>query len=257
MDKLMDSIYNIRLLDDLAKRDSLIHRLHPVTKLAVTLIFLVAVVSFDRYATVALLPFVFYPLLVFLIADIPVAPILKRLLMVEPLVLGIGILNPLFDPLGWYTFASIMIKSGLTITACLLLVATTGLDKIAQALRTLKVPSIFVLQLILTFRYISVLFEELARMLRAYSLRSPGQKGVRLKDAGFFAGQLLLRTFDRAGRVYEAMRLRGFKGEYHSYGKSTVSPVDYLYIVIWTLFLVFARLYNLPGLLGLLIGGGT
>lgn len=257
MDKLMDSIYNIRLLDDLAKRDSIIHRLHPVTKLAVTLIFLVAVVSFNRYETVALIPFVFYPLLVFLIADIPMKPVLKRLLMVEPLVLGIGILNPLFDPLGWYTFASIMIKSALTITACLLLVATTGLDKIAQALRTLKVPSIFVLQLILTFRYISVLFEELSRMLRAYSLRSPGQKGVRLKDAGFFAGQLLLRTFDRAQRVYEAMRLRGFKGEYHSYGKSDVSLVDFGYLLIWAVFLILARIYNLPSLLGLLIGGGA
>lgn len=255
MDRITNSIYNLRLLDDLAKQDSFIHRLHPVTKLAVTLVFLGAVISFDRYAILPLLPFVFYPLVVFLGADLPVAPIMKRLAMVEPLVIGIGIFNPLFDPLGWFTFASIMIKSALTITACLLLVATTGLDKIAQALRTLKVPSVFVLQLLLTYRYISVLVEELARMLRAYSLKSPGQKGVRLKDAGFFAGQLLLRTYDRATRVYESMRLRGFKGEYHSYGTSVATGTDYLYVIGWVVFIVAARIWNLPNLLGLLLGG--
>ena len=185
MAKIADSIYNLRLLDDLARKDTSIHRIHPVSKLLTAIIFIIAVVSFDRYEISGLLPFVFYPMVLMLLAEIPFMPIFKRLLLVGPLILGIGILNPLFDPRGWFTFISIVLKGGLTVTACLVLISTTGLDKLAQALRTLKVPSIFVLQLLLTFRYISVLTEELARMLRAYSLRAPQQKGVRLKDGGF------------------------------------------------------------------------
>lgn len=242
-------------MDDLARKNTSIHRLHPISKLLATIVYVIAVVSFDRYEIIGLLPFVFYPLILILLAELPVVPILKRLLMVEPLIIGIGILNPLFDPKGWITFASIMIKSGLTVTACLVLVSTTGLDKIAQALRTLKVPGIFVLQLLLTFRYLSVLIEELTRMVRAYTLRAPQQKGVRLKDGGSFAGQLLLRSLDRAERVYEAMKLRGFHGEYHAYGNSKITKKDLLYLMAWSLFFIAARTYNIPAFLGLLFEG--
>lgn len=250
MSKIVDSIYNIRLLDDLARKNTVIHRIHPITKLLATIVYLIAVASFNRYEISGLLPFIIYPMFLILLAELPAAPIFKRLLMVEPLIIGIGILNPLFDPRGWITFGSIMIKCGFTVTACLVLVSTTGLDKIAKALRTLKVPNIFVLQLLLTFRYISVLIEELARMVRAYALRAPQQKGVRLKDSGAFAGQLLLRTFDRAQRVYNSMRLRGFNGEYHSYRKTKVQWKDILYLIVWSLFFIIARMYDIPAFLG-------
>jgi len=80
-----------------------------------------------------------------------------------------------------------------------LLVATTGMNRLAAALRMLKIPKLFVLQLMLTYRYISVLLEEAERMLRAYMLRSPlqNENGIHIKDWGAFAGQLVLRTFDR------------------------------------------------------------
>jgi len=253
MAKMADSKFNIRLLDDLARKNTSVHGLHPVSKLLATIVYLIAVVSFDRYETIGLLPFVFYPLVLILLAELPVVPLLKRLLMVEPLIIGIGILNPLFDPKGWIAFASIMIKSGLTVTACLVLVSTTGLDKIAQALRTLKVPGIFVLQLLLTFRYISLLTEELARMARAYALRASRRKGVRLKDGGSFVGQLLLRTYDRAQRVYHAMKLRGFSGEFHAYGQSKITRKDILFLLAWSVFFIAARICNIPVFLGLLL----
>jgi len=51
-------------------------------------------------------------------------------------------------------------------------------------------------------------------MLRAYMLRSPlqNENGIHIKDWGAFAGQLVLRTFDRAQRVYQAMCVRGLPG---------------------------------------------
>ena len=255
MSKIIDAIYNIRLLDELAEKETAIHRIHPIPKLLATIVYLIVVVSFDRYEISGLLPFVFFPMVIMILGELPAMPILKRLLMVEPLIIGMGILNPLVDPRGWITFASIMIKSGLTVMACLVLVATAGMDKIAQALRTLKVPSIFVMQLLLTFRYISVLIEEFARMLRAYALRAPRQKGVQLKDSGSFAGQLLLRTFDRGQRVYDCMRLRGFRGEYHSYSKSNITWKDWIYLMAWSLFFIVGRMYDIPAFLELLIEG--
>jgi cobalt/nickel transport system permease protein len=62
----------------------------------------------------------------------------------------------------------------------------------------------------MTYRYIGVLFVEAYSMFTAYSLRSTGAKGIAIKDMGCFAGQLLLRSIDRADRVYNAMKCRGY-----------------------------------------------
>lgn len=266
MSNIVKSIYNIRLLDDLAQKDTAIHRIHPLIKLLTTVVYLTVVVSFGRYEIERLLPFVFYPILIFAFAEVPIIPVLKRLLMALPFIIGIGILNPLFDKQsimffgvtisnGWITFLSIFIKGGLTVTVSILLIATTGMDNLASALRILKTPKIFVLQLLLTYRYISVLIEEVSRMMRAYSLRAPMQRGIHRGVWGSFIGQLLLRTFDRAQRVYEAMSLRGFNGEYHTGKTAKIRLADLSYIMVWCLFFIIARFYNIPILIGSLLLG--
>ncbi|AET66212.1 cobalt ABC transporter, permease protein CbiQ [Desulfosporosinus orientis DSM 765] len=266
MANIMNSLYNMRLLDDLAQQGTGIHKLHPLMKLLTTVIYLTVVVSFGRYEIGGLLPLLLFPIMIFTLAELPVKPILLRILIVSPFILGIGILNPLFDQQsiiiggreisrGWITFISILLKSGLTVTAALLLIATTGMDRLAGALRMLKVPRLFVLQLLLTYRYISVLMEEVARTLRAYSLRAPEQKGVHKSAWGSLAGQLILRTFDRAQRIYEAMCLRGFDGEYHTGEVKGIRGWDWLYFISWVSFFLLARMYNIPMLLGSLITG--
>ena len=266
MPDIINSIYNMKLVDDLAQKDTFIHRLHPVVKLLTTAFYLIAVVSFGQYEISGLLPFVFYPVMVIAIAELPVAPVLKRILLVEPFIIGIGILNPLFDNCmvsfggisfsrGWITFLSIFIKSGLTVSVSILLIATTGMDRLAEALRMLKIPRIFVLQLLLTYRYIAVLADEVYRLQRAYSLRSPGQKGVRRSVWGSFAGQLLLRAFERAQQIYQAMSLRGFTGEYNTGEASRVGIRDFAYLACWSMFFIAARIYDIPALIGSLLIG--
>lgn len=266
MSNIVNSLHNIRLLDDVARKKTSIHKLHPLIKLLTTVVYLTVVLSFERYEISGLLPFVFYPVLIFILAELPVAPILKRILLVEPFIIGIGILNPLFDhqmvllgtvaiSRGWITFFDIFIKCGLTVAVSIQLIATTGIDNIGVALRMLKIPKLFVLQILLTYRYISVLIEEVSRMLVAYSLKAPNQKGISTNVWGSFAGQLLLRTIDRANRVYEAMCLRGFTGEYNTGDIAKLGFRDFVYLICWSSFFIIARIYNIPNLLGLLFTG--
>lgn len=266
MPDLLHSLYNIRQLDDFARKESAIHRLHPLTKLITTVIYLAVVVSFGKYDVTGLLPFVFFPVIIFSFSEIPTVPMLKRILWVEPFIIAIALFNPLFDrhtvmlgglavSKGWLTFISIFIKSSLTVTVSLLLIATTGMDKLAGALRMLRIPKLFVLQLLLTYRYLSVLFEEVSRMIRAYALRAPGQKGIHRNAWGSFAGQLLLRTYDRAQRIYESMSLRGFTGDYHTGETTGFQSGDLIYLAGWGLFFILARIFNLPQLMGLLFTG--
>lgn len=266
MSKIVNSLYNMKSMDDFSKQDTFIHKLHPLVKLLTTVVYLAVVISFGRYDIGNILPFVFYPVIIFVIAELPIVPILKRLLLVEPFIIGIGILNPVFDNCtimlggisisrGWVTFISIFIKCGLTVIATKLLIATTGMDKLAASLRMLRVPKIFVLQVLLTYRYISVLVEEVFRMQRAYSLRAPGQRGIHRSVWGSFGGQLILRTLERAQRVYQAMNLRGFKGEYNIGTSKRIGLGDVLYLAGWSSFFALVRIYNLPMLIGRLLTG--
>lgn len=261
-------IYNMRLLDEAALKNTAVHRIHPFVKLLTTVIYLIMVVSFGKYEISRLLPYIFYPILIFSIAELPLMPILKRILIVEPLIIGIGILNPLFDGQhmifagvevsgGWLAFLSIFIKCSLTVTAALLLMATTGMDKLASALRMLKVPRLLVLQLLLTYRYISVLMEEVCRTLKAYSLKAPEHKGIHRSAWGPLAGQIILRTFDRAQRVYQAMCLRGFSGEYNTGELVRIRVSDLAYLAGWSLFFVIAKLFDMPEIIGSLLTGAA
>lgn len=72
-------------------------------------------------------------------------------------------------------------------------------------------PRVFVVQLVLLYRYLFLLMEQLAKLRGAFALRSAGRP-LTLRLAGSLLTQLLLRSIDRAARVHYAMRCRGFAG---------------------------------------------
>jgi len=267
MSNITDSIYKMRFLDETAEKRTPVHDLHPLAKLLVTIAYLITVVSYGKYDISKILPLVFYPVFIIFLAEIPVLPMIKRTLVAMPLVVGIGVFNPFFDreiitvifglPVsgGWTSFLSLLLKCGLTVLSVLLLVATTGMEKISFALRMLFVPRIFVLQLLLTYRFTSVLLEEAANIWNAYILRSPFARGISCKAWGPLLGQMLMRTFDRAQRVYQAMVLRGFNGEYNTGSARQLLLKDFLYFASWAAFFAIARYYNIPLFIGSIMTG--
>lgn len=267
MTKLTQNYYKMFILDELSTKNTAIHRINPVIKLLVTLSYLLIVVSYGKYEVAGLIPMVLYPLVVASAGDIPFRPMLGGLLIAAPLVIGIGIFNPLLDTQivfslgavnissGMISFAALLLKCSLTVLAALLLISTTGINKIAAALHKLHIPDIFIIQLLLTYRYLSVLLGEASRTSAAYSLRAPNQRGIDSKAWGSLLGQLLLRTYDRAQRVYQGMKLRGFDSHYYGANMEAAKAADWLYLFGWLLFFAAVRLYNIPMLLGYLITG--
>lgn len=256
-----------RLFDELASRKTIVHRLHPVTKLLTTLAFLIATLSFGKYEVAALLPLVLYPLTLIILADLPAGQLLKRMLPVAPLALGIGVFNPLFDRSpaltvgtlivsgGWVSLITIMLRFGLTVLAGLILIATSGLNELAGALLKLRLPRPLVTQLLFMYRYLSVLGEEAARIARAYSLRALEKSGIQFNAWGSLAGQLLLRSIDRAERIYQAMLCRGFDGRINLPRRDRFEWRDLLYFLGWVVFFGAVRFYNIPRGIGSIIMG--
>lgn len=249
-------------MDDLAAGTSPAHRLGPLSKLLVTVAYIATVVSFDKYALSAMLPMLLYPVVMFQVSGIPVRACLYKLRVVLPLVLAVGLFNPLFDraPMlalggvavsgGVISMLTLMLKGVLSLMASFLLMATTGIDALCAALRRLRVPGMLVTLLLLTYRYVGVMTEELAVMTDAYHLRAPGQRGIHHSAWGSFLGQLLLRSMDRAEALYAAMRLRGYRGEFHYAEARPFSAADAAYIAACAAAFALFRLWDIPALLG-------
>jgi len=191
-------------------------------------VFIVTVVSFDRYALGRLIPYIFYPALLAALSETPYSMLFKRFLVALPFCLFAGISNVLFDRTAAFTLGGVSISYGvlslitilfrtyLCVMAVLILVSVTPLSELTGEMRRLRIPHILVTVFEMTYRYLGVLLNEAYSMSIAYSLRHSGKKGIELRDMGSFAGQLLIRSFDRAERVYNAMKCRGYTSGYAS-----------------------------------------
>ncbi len=254
-------------LDRLSCRDTIVHRLDPRAKVVATMLFVVAVVSFPRYEVLSLSPFFLFPVLMATLGDIPAGFIAKKVLAVSPFVLFVGIFNPLFDhgtvtiapgvsvAAGWISFASILVKFALTISAALLLIATTSFPGICRALRRLGFPALFVSQLLFLYRYLFVLMEEAMRVVRARDMRSFGRRGAGVRVFVRIVGTLFLRTVERAERIYGAMLARGFRGDVPTMRLEAMRPSDAAFVLAASSFFALCRFVPVPEKIGRFVQG--
>ena len=262
MNKMSQAQSELREMDTLAALDSPVHRLHPLCKLLVTVLYIVTVVSFPKYDFSGLVVMVLYPVLMFQAAGIPVHLCFYKLRIVLPLVCAVGLVNPFLDHTvlfrlgtltvtgGMVSMVTLMLKGCFSLMVSFLLIATTSMDALCAALRRLRVPELLVTLLLLTYRYIGVMLEEVSIMSEAYALRAPGQKGIHISAWGSFLGQLLLRSMDRAEELYNSMLLRGFRGEFFYANVPGLKPSGVVYTVVSAAAFACARFVNVSSLLG-------
>ncbi len=261
------AVHEVHRLEQLAARDQWVNRIHPLVKFFLTVGYLAVTVSFPAYDLAGTAGMAVYPLALLILADLSFRDTGKRLRLVLPFVLLIGLGNLFFDrnlvQIGGFTIragvvsmAVLFVKGTLCVLASYLLIATTSMEKLCYAFGILHFPKAVITQFLLTWRYLTLLLEEVNRMTDAYALRAPGQKGIRMKAWGSLAGQLLLRSMDRADGVYESMLLRGYRGDY-AYIRET-APLrgrDAAWLLFWGALFVLFRRFPVLYLAGAGIGG--
>jgi cobalt/nickel transport system permease protein len=104
------------------------------------------------------------------------------------------------------------------ISLMLVLLATTPVPTIFKAARALWMPRLLVFLLLLTYRYVFLLMEEFARLRIALRVRGYRNRADlhSYRTIGQVAGTLLVRSHERSERVSQAMRCRGFDGEFRA-----------------------------------------
>lgn len=266
MAKFGDTIRTFGRLEQLASGDSSIHRLHPMVKVALTFIYIVTVVSFPGDSVSGLIPMLVFPVILMSLSGTPYDPLVRRVLIALPFAAAAGLGNVFLNretalylgsipvTYGALSFASLTLKTMLTVAAVLILTATTPLDKIIACLTQIHIPKIICIQIMLTYRYIAVLLGETSRAYNAYSLRSAERGGVCMRDIGSFLGQILLRSFDRSERVYGAMKCRGFSGDFPTGDADPPTIRDISFAALTALVIVIPRIYNFSLIIGKSLG---
>lgn len=262
MDKIDSALRDFRDMDELSSRSSIIHRLNPLAKFIITVYYIMMVVSCDKYDFNRLAIMVLYPVFMFGLSDSSFATFVRKLKYVLPLVVAVGIINPFLDHtevlrIGQFTVTgglvsmiTLMLKGVFSLMASYILVATTEFDVLMAALRKIHVPGIIVTLMLLTYRYIAIMMEEVSVMTMAYKLRAPGQKGIHYSAWGSFLGQLLLRSMDRAEEIYSAMALRGFDGNFIYAHVDKMHFRDLVYITVSIASVYILRMYDIASWLG-------
>jgi cobalt/nickel transport system permease protein len=115
-------------------------------------------------------------------------------------------------------------------TIVLLLLTSAPPDATLKAAHALKVPGLLIQLALLSYRYLFVLANEFSRLRVALRVRGYRNRPAwhSYRTVGAVAGTLVVRGYERAERVGQAMRCRGFDGRYRSLAEFSTRPADVL-----------------------------
>jgi cobalt/nickel transport system permease protein len=123
------------------------------------------------------------------------------------------------------------LKAVTVVSLSLVLLIAGPLDATLKAAHSLRVPGVLIQLALLSYRYVFVLGDELRRLRVALRVRGFRNRATRhsYRTLGHVAGILLVRGHERAERVGQAMRCRGFDGRFRSLTAFQTRAVDVLF----------------------------
>lgn len=212
-------------LDEYAHLNSILHRWHPAYKIIGLIILIFA---FASVRNIVLIPLILIITgILYLTAKLPISFLINRLQYPSLIILGIVGLLPFFSGTNiiWqYSIISIKLE-GLQalllittrfiaiITITLILFGTTPFFTIIKTFRNWGLSPIIGDMILLTYRYLFTIFDQLAILEKSAQLRGFNFRKFTKKNLEVYAnliGNLLIRSYEQSHRIYQAMQLRGY-----------------------------------------------
>jgi cobalt/nickel transport system permease protein len=137
-------------------------------------------------------------------------------------------------PAGLEAAARLCLKAPTLLSLMLVLYGTAPPAANLQAAHALHVPGVFIHLAVLTQRYLFLLVEELGRLRIALRVRGYRNRLCvhSYRTAGHVAGALLVRSAERAERVGQALRCRGFTGRFRSLWQPRTGPGELVFFTL-------------------------
>jgi len=169
-----------------------------------------------------------------------------RFVAVNAFVLFLWFVLPFTAPgeAGWRLFGFTATREGVALASvitvktnaiffCIVsLVATIPVPALGRAMTALHVPAKFSFLFLFTYRYLHVIAEEYARLATAARLRGfvPATDARTYRTYAALVAMVLVCSFDRSQRVYQAMLLRGFHGTFPSLDRFAARRGDVVFL---------------------------
>ena len=222
--------------------DSFFHKLDPRVKIIVALLFSVIVAVSDKYTT--LIGALFLAVIAVADARLRTKEVISRLLVVNSFIFLLWLMLPFtFPGKNIYTLGSlgisqegikyallITIKSNSIILAGIALLSTSSIFNLVHALRHLHFPDKLTQLFFFSYRYIHTIHSEYIRLNNALKIRGfkPQTNLHTYKTYAYLVGMMLVRSYDRSKRVYNAMLCRGFKGKFWTLNHFVSKKADFV-----------------------------
>jgi cobalt/nickel transport system permease protein len=177
----------------------------------------------------------FGALLLAMIARLPARWYFGRLGTLALALAPFAIIMPLVQGISGVRLAALLAaKAGTIVTLALVAIGTAPLPTTLHAAQSLRLPPTLVHILLLSYRYLFVLADELDRLRRAVRVRGfrPRVDRHTYRTVGHVIGTLVVRGTERADGVAHAMRCRGFDGRFRSLSTFRTRVVDVLFFVV-------------------------
>lgn len=239
--------------EDIAAGKGLVQRIDPRVKV-LSLVGLLVVTSLVRHIPI-LAAMYLATLPIAVLSGLPLAFFVKRVWLFIPIFTGVIVLPATFSfvthgnivvPLG-HPFGHrigltsqglrsaglIIIRVATSISLVVLLTLTTPWAKLLAALRSLRVPRMFVLVLGMAYRYLFYLLDSVTDMYTARKARMVGRDSDIAAGRAFVgasAGALFGKAHGLSEEVYSAMVARGYNGNARTATKLRLRSIDYRWL---------------------------
>lgn len=128
----------------------------------------------------------------------------------------------------------IALKANAMVFALLALIGTMSATTLGHAMAHLRIPNKLVHLLLFTVRYLDVIGQEYKRMRQAMQARAFVMKANMhtWRSVGYLVGMLLVHSLERSERIMDAMKCRGYKGQFYLMDDMVLQRQDYLFLAL-------------------------
>lgn len=181
------------------------------------------------------------------------APLLavKRIALVNIFTLFLWLTLPLTytgDSFSGVQIATLItLKSNAILFCFLALIATSTTVHLGHALEKLGIPKKLTFLFLFSYRQLFIIHQEYLRLQRAAKLRGfiPANSLHSYRTYSHLFGMTLVKSWNRAERVHQAMILRGFTGKLIPLQQKKPCPADYVFLSVLLVTALFLSILSL------------
>jgi cobalt/nickel transport system permease protein len=169
------------------------------------------------------------------VARLPARWLLRRLGALAAALLPFAVIMPLMDGMAGARLAGLLAAKAITVAAfSLTALGSAPVPVTLHAARALGLPRTLIHVLLLSYRYLFLLADELDRLRRTVRVRGfrPLMDRHSYRTVGHVIGTLVVRGTERAEGVAHAMRCRGFDGRFHSLATFRTTTADVAFFAV-------------------------